>query len=1104
MPTLDQLFNSSMKNNLNKLIDANIKLAKTFEPLVNKDVIEMLKNKMVIQDFDAFKNSYYDNNGLPTGAIYSSRNLASSPIFEIHKLIPSPVDTNNYRDARNIWVNYIPLDMANQDFDAFKSPYLDNKGLPTGAIYNNNNYATDPVLSFNKLTPQLASGNNYKNAIPSQMSSFPSAMANQDFDGVNYPYLDNKGLPTGAINRNITKATSQNPNLTFELNKLIPSILKGNNYKKAMVLFMGSIKGDMDSQDFNAFSSQYLDNKGKPTGAIYDNNNLATDPTQIINKMVPLLTSGNNYKLSDRILQDSIKSYMSNQDFDNFGSPYMVGNKPTGRITSNINEATDPTFILNKLIPTSTPSLGIKDTNNYKTALAMPMGSVLGNAINQDFSSESSYDPINPSGAIHNSYVASREVLASIFKLDPQTSSGNNYRSAIRTFMFSTAVDQIANQDFYYGVSLLTNQHRSDLNQTAVKDNIGDVYNASRGSGDLYKLTPSVISKNLYNNVPPELQQPMSAPFKKHPPQSLSPSSIYGETAQQKQEFEANILSGKYYNKDLVDSFYAVQTKVVSNSLVGEYFSSGASKIEINQNGVARGNEYGPNESFGFGFPNGFGFFDAKAWADTTVLRLREIAHKFTGGDGPASTSTQVGTALSAFALPLLMHLSNPMWGEGQLWNPLSLIGLPPPLGGLMTEHLDGSFGLEPITSGHGINTRTKSSNKDNDWMLQTFNVTSKFGHNRTSGILNDGSVIAQATMDTKFPFLHITAPYSVEKLGADLSRPGIRIGVPETPFIPEPLFAPQAFAESRQREIEVAIPDAELLRLSLQSSVSAQGITRTEKKKLEGKSLWGVYEELNTYSDLKKFIPDGNPNANLQGERKNQFYSEQTFDGKKENVYDDDGHESYTIHKIEKNKIEKVISDCYVPVIITDLRSGNSTVFKPYIKRISQTLSPTWTPNEYIGRVDSIQTYKNTAREMNLDLMFPAVSKKSFEVIWKQISFLETLVYPKHDRSTNQFIAAPVIRIKVGDLISVPGQFIDDSSKSKENVPTMLKWGCPAIITSFSYDYSENYPWQIHSQQLIVPMVLGVNLGIKVFHDYIPGINENDEYYGYSKSGDK
>jgi len=173
---------------------------------------------------------------------------------------------------------------------------------------------------------------------------------------------------------------------------------------------------------------------------------------------------------------------------------------------------------------------------------------------------------------------------------------------------------------------------------------------------------------------------------------------------------------------------------------------------------------------------------------------------------------------------------------------------------------------------------------------------------------------------------------------------------------------------------------------------------------------------------------------------------------------------------------------EIYMPFAFQDLRESppKFLYFRAFLREgFSETFTPDWQVDRYYGRVDQIPTYRGTIRTINLAFDVVAWAPVDLPVIYKKLHKLQSMVYPSFD--TKGFLqAAPIIRMRVGDLISSKKTFT-------ANTTSTPKVGLPGYFTSLDFSYDETV-WNLELD-FKVPRKVTVSLGFNVIHEGNPGL---------------
>ena len=87
------------------------------------------------------------------------------------------------------------------------------------------------------------------------------------------------------------------------------------------------------------------------------------------------------------------------------------------------------------------------------------------------------------------------------------------------------------------------------------------------------------------------------------------------------------------------------------------------------------------------------------------------------------------------------------------------------------------------------------------------------------------------------------------------------------------------------------------------------------------------------------------------------------------------------------------------MPFYFKDLRDNNIIFFRAYITGLSETISPSWESQNYIGRSEPVYTYTSSEREVNFSLRLAAQTKDELNMIYVKLNRLTSLAYPEYHK---------------------------------------------------------------------------------------------------------
>lgn len=185
------------------------------------------------------------------------------------------------------------------------------------------------------------------------------------------------------------------------------------------------------------------------------------------------------------------------------------------------------------------------------------------------------------------------------------------------------------------------------------------------------------------------------------------------------------------------------------------------------------------------------------------------------------------------------------------------------------------------------------------------------------------------------------------------------------------------------------------------------------------------------------------------------------------------------------------------MPFYFKDLRDKTYIFFRAYLDGISESISPEWTPTNYIGRSEPVFVYGRSERSLSFNLTLFAQTEEELGAIYAKMNKLTSLCYPEYaedeflssalstdsTKVTKTRMKPPLMRMRMGDLFGKTG-----------NATTGDK-GVLGFLESLTYTIPTESTWETENGKK-VPKYIQVAVSYKVLHDSSPDINT--KFYGY------
>jgi hypothetical protein len=134
---------------------------------------------------------------------------------------------------------------------------------------------------------------------------------------------------------------------------------------------------------------------------------------------------------------------------------------------------------------------------------------------------------------------------------------------------------------------------------------------------------------------------------------------------------------------------------------------------------------------------------------------------------------------------------------------------------------------------------------------------------------------------------------------------------------------------------------------------------------------------------------------------------------------------------------------------------------FRATITGITETVSPTWDTQKFVGNPFNFYTYSNIERSVNFAFKIYALNSNELKACWQKINFLTNLTYPQ-GYAGNIAVIPPFIRFTLGSM-----------HVNKE-----------AFISDLSYEIPDDAPWETGEGgmgEYILPKIINVTITLKL-----------------------
>jgi len=162
------------------------------------------------------------------------------------------------------------------------------------------------------------------------------------------------------------------------------------------------------------------------------------------------------------------------------------------------------------------------------------------------------------------------------------------------------------------------------------------------------------------------------------------------------------------------------------------------------------------------------------------------------------------------------------------------------------------------------------------------------------------------------------------------------------------------------------------------------------------------------------------------------------------------------------------------VPLWIGYYGNSKPTLFRGTIIGLTETVSPSWSSNNFVGNPYKFYTYESIERNVSFNISLYCNNALELAANWQRVSALTKMAYPSiNDNLSNP----PFISFKLGDI------YTDKTG----------------LIESLTYTMPDNGPWETEIDGFVLPKFIDVAITIKFVENV--GDGSLNSLYNYKKS---
>ena len=177
---------------------------------------------------------------------------------------------------------------------------------------------------------------------------------------------------------------------------------------------------------------------------------------------------------------------------------------------------------------------------------------------------------------------------------------------------------------------------------------------------------------------------------------------------------------------------------------------------------------------------------------------------------------------------------------------------------------------------------------------------------------------------------------------------------------------------------------------------------------------------------------------------------------------------------------------------------TGNNVYFKAFVENIQDNYSSNWNQTEVYGRMDPIQTFQSTTRNISFDLVIPAFSYEESRDNLRKVGTLASFLYPAYEIAGNAttISSGPLIKIKFLNIIMDVGGNVNseqdtNNTTTNQNVgrgATAEEAGLLGTLGGLSINHDFQYGAFIENNVGVYTKFISVGFDFQVLHQHEMG----------------
>jgi hypothetical protein len=231
---------------------------------------------------------------------------------------------------------------------------------------------------------------------------------------------------------------------------------------------------------------------------------------------------------------------------------------------------------------------------------------------------------------------------------------------------------------------------------------------------------------------------------------------------------------------------------------------------------------------------------------------------------------------------------------------------------------------------------------------------------------------------------------------------------------------------------------------------------------------LYGINRKENERPNNQQFIENSrysplNPKTMKKDSPMSSIYKLSNTDGINNVSPADD----YTMEENAFMKVGEEVYKDFIPLWFKKIGADKPLVFRATISGLTETSTPSWSSNKFVGNPYSFHMYDGIERSLAFNIKLAAASPIELNVIWERLKILTSYTYPTIGGG---LVTPPIITFRLGDM------YVDRE----------------VLLDSLSYTIPDESNWETDGKIGYLPKIIDVALSMK----FIESVGAEDRLY--------